>query len=357
MSTTTPRGNRETAATVVVTGVSGFLGQRLLPLLDASPAVARVVGLDVRDPARRARKLTFHRVDVVNADLDALLRGADVVVHLAAIVGPILDEALMARVNCDGTQRVLDAAARAGIRRVVRPSSAAVYGAWPNNPVPLTEDAPLRPSPGFLPALLDAECERRLTEWERAGEARVATRLRIAPIVGPGASSLFAAAATGRPPVVLRHAVAPVQVVHVDDAAGALLLAVERELPGAYNVSADGWLGAEEAAALHPRRHLPGLPADAAERVLHVTWTSGLGDAPPSVLPYLAHPWVVANDRIEELGWKPVHTNEEAILLASPAERPTVLPWAAAVGAALAGAAGATWWLARSRGHRGRKVV
>lgn len=356
MSTTTPRGNQETAATVVVTGVSGFLGQRLLPLLDASPAVARVVGLDVQDPARRARKLTFHRADVVNADLDALLRGADLVVHLAAIVGPILDEALMTRVNCDGTQRVLDAAARTGIRRVVRPSSAAVYGAWPNNPVPLTEDAPLRPNPGFLPALLDAECERRLTDWERAGEARVATRLRIAPIVGPGASSLFAAIATGRPPVVLRHAAAPVQVVHVDDAASALLLAVERELRGAYNVSADGWLGADEAAALHPRRHLPGLPADAAERVLQVTWTSGFGDAPPSVLPYLLHPWVVANDRIEALGWKPVHTNEEAILLASPAERPTVLPLVAA-GAALAGAAGAAWWLARSRGRRGRSLV
>ena len=49
---------------VAVTGVSGFLGQRLLPLLDASPGVARIVGLDIRDPARRARKLQFHRVDV-----------------------------------------------------------------------------------------------------------------------------------------------------------------------------------------------------------------------------------------------------------------------------------------------------
>ena len=47
--------------TVAVTGVSGFIGQRLLPLLDASPDVTRIVGLDVRDPARRARKLTFHR--------------------------------------------------------------------------------------------------------------------------------------------------------------------------------------------------------------------------------------------------------------------------------------------------------
>ena len=57
---------------VAVTGVSGFLGQRLLPLLDASPHVDRIVGLDVREPARRARKLEFHRVDVLGTDLDAL---------------------------------------------------------------------------------------------------------------------------------------------------------------------------------------------------------------------------------------------------------------------------------------------
>lgn len=354
MSTPSRRDDGEPAATVAVTGVSGFLGQRLLPLLDASPAVERVVGLDVREPARRARKLVFHRADVVNADLEALFAGAGVVVHLAAIVGPILDEALMTRVNCDGTQRVLDAAARAGVARVVRPSSAAVYGAWPNNPVPLTEDAPLRPNPGFLPALLDAECERRLVEWERANAGRVATRLRLAPVVGPGASSLFAAAATGRPPVVLRNAAPPVQVVHVDDAAAAVALAAERPLPGAYNVAADGWLSAEEAAALHPRRRVPGLPPEAAERVLQVTWTSGLGDAPPSVLPYLTHPWVVANDRIEQHGWKPVHSNEEAILLASPPPRSRALPWAAA-GAALAGAAAAAWWLGRAGAHRRRR--
>ena len=80
-----------------------------------------------------------------------ILQGVDTVVHLAAIVGPILDESLMIRVNCDGTRRLLDAASRAGVRRIIRPSSAAVYGAWENNPVPITEDAPLRPNPGYLP--------------------------------------------------------------------------------------------------------------------------------------------------------------------------------------------------------------
>jgi UDP-glucose 4-epimerase len=334
---------------VAVTGVSGFLGQRLLPLLDASPAVARVVGLDVRDPARRARKLTYHRADVVNSDLTPFLQGVDTIVHLAAIMGPTLDDALITRVNCDGTRRVVEAAARAGVGRIVRVSSAAVYGAWENNPVPITEDAPLRPNPGYLPAILDAECERILSEWVDARAGRTATQLRVAPVVGPGNQSVFAAAATGRPPVALRHPNAPVQVVHVDDVARALLMAVERPLAGAFNVAADSWLAPEEAIALLPRRHLPGLPYEAAERVLELLWRSGLGDAPPGVVPYLAQPWVVANDRMKDAGWTPQHTNEEAILLASPAPGNGTLPWMAAVSAVLAGAAGATWWLTRRR--------
>jgi nucleoside-diphosphate-sugar epimerase len=340
------------AGKVVITGVSGFIGQRLLALLDASPAVSSIVGLDVRDPARRARKLTFHRVDILNADLAPYLAGADTIVHLAAIVGPLLDEVLMTRVNCDGTRRILDAATRARVSRVVRPSSAAVYGAWENNPLPVTEDAVLRPNAGFLPAVLDAECERILTEWSAAEPDRVTTRLRLAPVVGAGATALFAAAATGRAPVRVRHNAAPVQVVHVDDVASALCLAVEQPLPGAYNVAADGWLNREDAAALLPPRHLPAVPYEAAERFLQVTWASGLGEAPPSALPYLVHPWVVANDRMKDTGWKPRHTNEEAVLLASAPGGATPLPWIAAVGAVLAGAGVATWWLTRRAGAR-----
>ena len=118
---------------------------------------------------------------------------------------------------------------------------------------------------------------------------------------------MLAEAATGHPPVILRAPGAPVQVVHVDDVASALLLAVEQSLAGVYNVASDGWLASEDADALHPRRHLPGIPYEAAERVLQVMWGSGLGDAPPAIVPYLAYPWVVANDRIRDAGWAPSH--------------------------------------------------
>jgi UDP-glucose 4-epimerase len=333
---------------IAVTGVSGFLGQRLLPLLDASPRVDRVIGLDVRDPARRARKLEFHRIDVLGAELTPYLRGVSAIVHLAAVPGPSPDDTLFRRVNVDGTRRLLDAAGAVGVRKIIRPSSASVYGAWPNNPVPITEDTALRPSPHFLPAIVDAECERLLADWARAQHGRVGTRLRIAPVVGVGAHSLFAAVAIGRAPVRVRGAARPVQVVHVDDAAAALEIATDKDLDGAFNVAADGWLTAEEVASLLPGRRAPALSYELAERVLSAAWSTGLGDAPASVLPYLVHPWVVGNDRLKAAGWKPQHSNDEAILLATPLEGPSTVPWIVGAGAAVtAGGVIGVWWLRR----------
>ncbi|MFI5047845.1 MAG: NAD-dependent epimerase/dehydratase family protein [Acidimicrobiia bacterium] len=297
---------------IAVTGASGLVGQRLLPLLTGDPAVDRVVALDVREPALRSTKLSFHRVDIAGTDLRPVLEDVDVVVHLAGVVDPIPDEVLMARVNVEGTRRVLAAAAVVGVRKIVRVSSATVYGAWPNNAVPLTEDLPLRPN-AFSPAVQGAEVERLLSEW-RAGRPDVCvTTLRSATVVGPGAERLPARIFLGRPPLRVRGAAMPVQVVHVDDLASALALVAAVDLPGVYNVAADGWLDADAARALVPSAAVPAFGEEVLERALARTWSLGVGDVPPGIVPYLVHPWVVANDKLRAAGWTPRHSNEEAI--------------------------------------------
>ena len=340
---------------IAVTGASGLVGQRLLPRLAEQEQVTRLIGLDVRDPLRRVRNLEFHRVDIGGAELKPLLDAADVLVHLATVVDPIPDETLMARVNVEGTRRVLEAAAAVGVRKVIRVSSAAVYGAWPNNPVPLTEDATLRPNPGFAPAVHAAEVERLLGDWHEEHPAVTVTTLRSAPVLGAGAERLPSRLLLGRPPLRVRGAGPPVQVVHVDDLVGALLLAVGDDLPGTYNVAADGWLSADDARALLPRSLLPALPAELLERVLARLWASGLGDVPPNVMPYLVQPWVVANDRLRAAGWRPHHTNEEAIIegldsLPSPGYgRALLIGGAGAVLAGLATGVALRIWRTRRR--------
>ena len=331
---------RPAAGTVVITGVSGFLGQAVLRRLAGSSSVDRIVGLDVREPGFRPRGLQFHLVDVAGSDLRPLFEGADVLVHLAGVHDAIPDEDLMARVNVGGTKRVLEAAAAAGLNKVVLVSSAAVYGAWPNNPVPLTEDAALRPNPGFPLGVQKAEIERLLAEWALTRPAAVTTVLRPAFVLGARADHAIARLIRARVPLTVGGSVAPVQFVHEDDATEAIALAVERDLPGVYNVAADGWLSRDELRALVGRKVQPSVGPELMERALRRLFTAGLVDVPPSEVPYLVHPWVVAIDRLRAEGWNPQHTNEETVLACLRGREPASA-WKATVAAA-SGAALAT---------------
>jgi nucleoside-diphosphate-sugar epimerase len=105
-----------------------------------------------------------------------------------------------------------------------------------------------------------------------------------------------------------------VQVVHPDDVASAVMLAVTGALDGVYNLAAEGWMTAEACDALQGRARVPALPAELLERLLARAWRSGFGTVPPEVVPYLEHPWIVATDRVVAAGWRPSVSNEEAIL-------------------------------------------
>ena len=116
---------------VLVTGASWPLGRRVVERLRANG------GYDVREIQRG-------RTDIVDLADD---ERCDVIVHLA----PGDHDALASRGRSAavGTPEVLAGASRHRTRHFVLLSSAMVYGAWPNNPVPLTEDAALRPDFGF----------------------------------------------------------------------------------------------------------------------------------------------------------------------------------------------------------------
>ena len=77
-------------------------------------------------------------------------------------------------------------------------------------------------------------------------------------------------------------------------------------------------------------------------RVLARSWRAGIVDVPPSVLPYLVQPWVIATDRLEGIGWRPTHTNEETMLETHDALAADAIPTTkiavAAAGAVVAGA-------------------
>ena len=81
-------------------------------------------------------------------------------------------------------ERLLAAADTAGVTHFVIRSSAMVYGAWEDNPVPLTEDAEIRPCPGFRFAEHRAALEKIAREWAEKNKKRSVSVLRTAVTVG-----------------------------------------------------------------------------------------------------------------------------------------------------------------------------
>jgi UDP-glucose 4-epimerase len=296
---------------VVVTGASGAIGRRVLELLVAADDVERVLAFDRRSGGtKRDPKVEHRAVDLARAGaLDDMI-GATTLVHLpfAASSIPRRPGAL----ETDATRNLLAAASAADVRHIVLLSSATVYGAWPNNPVPITESAPLRPVPEFAYAVGHAEVEQLVVDWAAARPDRSAAVLRPVTGLAEDGSSWLARALAGGAGVLAPEEDPPAQFVHLDDVASALELATRRRLDGSFNVSPDGWIPGARIRALAGGKPRVRPPAWFTHWVANVRWRFQQGPIPPGLLPYMTYGWLVANDRLKAEGWTPRVTNEQA---------------------------------------------
>lgn len=311
-------------STVVVTGAAGSVGSRVVARLAARPDVTGLVGIDLIPVGSAEPKLDARVIDLSarsgpgDPELARAFDGADAVVHLAwrvpdgkGVVPADVDAAAAA--NQRTLRRVLAAAEKAAVPALVHVSSATVYGAWADNKIPLTEDARLRPNPEFAFAVAKAEAERALAEWSDDHPGVRVSILRPAVTVGPDGRPLYQALGITRAPR-LGDEGRPVQYLHVDDLASAVVLAWEQHLSGVYNVAPDTGITDETARALAggvARLSIPerlGAPlADAGWRL----WRQGV---PVEARAYATHSWVVAADRLKSAGWVPEYSSEEALV-------------------------------------------
>lgn len=309
---------------VVVTGVAGSVGSRVAALLVARPDIDRVIGIDVVPVSWAHPKLEVRLLDLAaqprqgDPELKTAFDGASGLIHLAwkATDGPVGlpdDDAITAAINRNALRRVLSAASSTSPDEIVHLSSATVYGAWPDNKIPLTEDARLRPNPEFSFAVSKAEAERVLAEWaDENPSVRVAV-LRPAVTVGPEERPLYQALGATRAPRS-GDGGRPVQYLHVDDLARAVVLAWEKSLCGVYNVAPDSGIREEDARALAGGVAKLPLPARLAEQVADWGWHLLRKGVPAEARAYASNPWVVGPDRLKAEGWEPQYTSEEALV-------------------------------------------
>jgi len=310
---------------VVVIGATGNVGTSVLEALGREPLVDEIVGVARRRPELEMPKTRWAEVDVADRDgLVEVLRGASAAIHLAWAIQPSRDEATLARINVEGSERVFDAAAEAEVPALVYASSVGAYGPGPKDRA-VDESWPTTGVPTSFYSRHKASVEALLDGFEARHPGIRVVRLRPALIFkGEAASEIrrlfvgpFLPSALVRPgliPVVPRIAGLRFQAVHSRDVGEAYRQAVVRDVRGAFNLAAEPVLDPERLSEA-----LGARPVDVAPRVARAlvdwSWKLRLQPSPPGWLDMaLKVPLMDSRRAREELGWEPRVDAVEALL-------------------------------------------
>jgi nucleoside-diphosphate-sugar epimerase len=311
---------------VVVTGATGNVGTSVLRKFALHGDVAHITGIARRLPSLQIPKTEWVAADVVRDDLALLFEGADAVVHLAWAIQPSRDEARLHAVNVDGSARVFDAVARAGVRTLVYASSIGAYSPGPKDEPGVDESWPTDGIPSSFYSRHKAAVERLLDRFEREHPDVRCVRLRPGLIFKSQSASEQRRYFAG--PLVPTFLMDPrfiplvpntprlrFQAVHADDVAQAYCLAVVSEnARGAYNVAATPVLDPDRLAELLHARKVP-VPPQVLRGAAAVTWRLRLQPSPEGWVDMALAVPVMDTARIRnELGWEPRKTAGEALL-------------------------------------------
>lgn len=318
--------------TLLVTGISGNLGARLLPLL----ADFQVIGVDLKPPAAD-RGLRFISLDLGVEDscreLLLLLRETRpvTVVHLAFVIDPVrtgvLDADRMWQINVAGTARVMEAITEANrdgpiVTKFIFPSSVSAYGS--DLPEPVNEDFPL--GAHTLPYAVHKMQSDKVVQ-QRAPSLRGCSTYLLRPHIFTGASvenylvGAFRGTPNGRSqraakmraagkrlpcmlPYGRRYIENKIQFVHVDDIARLLAYIVLRTEPEAQRLTVLNVSGRGEALTFGQCIEMAGarlkrVPGKWAFRLaLKTLWNMGISAIPPEALPYMTGEYTMNTERL-----------------------------------------------------------
>jgi len=317
---------------VVVTGISGNLGTRLLPLLGSFS----VIGVDV-SPPRTDSELRFEQLDLGEESSTRtfyeLLRDTHpyAVVHLAFVIDPVrtgvLDIERMWQINVAGTARVMEAitevnrTADVGVKQFIFPSSVSAYGS--NLPTPATEESALHAH--TLPyAVHKKESDEVVQQRSPALRGCSVYILRPHIFVGPSVENYLMGAFHGTPngkspraekmrsegkrlPCMLprgqKYLDNKIQFIHVEDMARLIRHILQRE-PETQRLTILNVAGRGEPLTFGrcvemAQAKLVRVPGTwAMKQVLRFLWTRKISAIPPEAVPYMTGEYIMNTDRL-----------------------------------------------------------
>jgi UDP-glucose 4-epimerase len=247
---------------ILIAGIGTHWGTELALRLERDPDVEQVIGLDTTPPLAQLERTEFLEADIRNPLLARLLpsTGADTLVHTGILwyPEPGKPQRALHDINVIGTLQLLAACERtASLERVVLRGSAAIYGCEPTGPSFFTEsmanDFPLRTR--FQRDI--GELEGYFANFARRHSRLTCCMLRYQPEIGPGLDAPIAHYLS-LPVVPTQLGFDPrLQLVHAEDATGALHAATMNPIRGAVNVAPSGSISLSRALRLIERPQMP----------------------------------------------------------------------------------------------------
>ena len=303
---------------IAITGSSGYYGRKLVEHIRRDSPETQILGIDCLAPGDAAPH-EFVKADIRSLDVPGALKTfqPDTIVHLAFVVNPIRDTKLMSDINVGGTRNIFGAVRELRPQRFLMASSATAYGAWPDNPVPISEDWQLRARDKFQYSSDKTKLETEIQSLAEELSDVAISWTRPAIIGGRGVNNYLSRYILSLPLMFLPDGVnVPMQFVHEEDCIAATWAILSHNARGPFNVGPPDHILMRRVAELTNRRTMP-IPFWAMRLATTIWWGLRLPifDFPPTLHEFARYPWVVSPARLQnELGFQFRFSSEETLI-------------------------------------------
>ncbi len=272
---------------LLITGSSGYVGYVLSKYF--SEKGTEVIGLDIApNKAWKGNgKFKFHNCNVTDRKkLEEVFSKEKPthVIHLAYLMDPLHDARKEYKVDVTSSKNILEIANETkSVKQFVQLSSASAYGAWPNNPLWINEETPLRPR-DYRYGINKKKVEEIYNSYNKRKDMKLVI-LRMCTAIGPlyhkkgGVVSLLANA-----PLLGKFSKKPceVQFLHEDDLTALISLILDdKKIEGTYNFAPDSYATTKQ---LAPNKLFLPIPLGIIRRIIKILWALRLSSVMPAAM-------------------------------------------------------------------------
>lgn len=304
---------------IAVTGANGYVGTQIIHALakETGQAPQFILALDIREPSAEQRLdgVSYQISDIRDAGLGKLLKDhqIDTVVHLASIVTPGKESRrdFEYSVDVDGTRNALEACVHAGVSQIIVSSSGAAYGYHADQPEWLQESDPVRGNYEFAYSWHKRLVEEMLADYRERHPELKQCIFRIGTVLGKTVNNQITALFEKKIMLAIQGSKSPFVFIWDQDLIDIVLLAIQEQKAGIYNVAGDGALSIFEIAQ-RLRKPVITIPPWLLKGALTVLKVFGLTRYGPEQIDFLRYRPVLDNRSLKEtFGYQPKKSSSD----------------------------------------------